>query len=117
MNLIIGPTSTLNAEHYVWGEVCDGWHLLKEPDLSVIEERVPPGAGEAKHFHSAARQYFFVLSGYATLEFDGRKISFGAGQGVHVPPGVAHRFLNAFDDDVRFLVISSPSTRGDRTNV
>jgi mannose-6-phosphate isomerase-like protein (cupin superfamily) len=117
MNSGIEPTSPSNAEHYVWGEVCDGWHLLKEPDLSVIEELVPPGAGEAKHFHATARQYFFVLSGYATLEFDGRKISFGAGQGVHVPPGVAHRFLNASDEEVRFLVISAPSTLRDRTNV
>jgi mannose-6-phosphate isomerase-like protein (cupin superfamily) len=117
MTSIIEPTSSFNAEHYVWGEVCDGWHLLKEPNLSVIEERVPPGAGEAKHFHSTARQYFFVLSGSATLEFDGRKVSFGSGEGVHVPPGVAHRFVNESGEEVRFLVISSPSTRGDRTNV
>jgi mannose-6-phosphate isomerase-like protein (cupin superfamily) len=117
MTSIIEPTSSLNAEHYVWGEVCDGWHLLKEPDLSVIEERVPPGAGEAKHFHTTARQYFFVLSGRATLEFDERKVNFGPGQGVHVPPEVAHRFVNASNDEVRFLVISAPSTRGDRTNV
>lgn len=113
----IQPTSHLNSEHYVWGEVCESWHLLKEPDLSVIEERVPPGAGEAKHFYSTARQYFFVLSGHATLEFDGREVSFGSGQGVHVPPGVVHRFVNASSDEVRFLVISAPSTRGDRTNV
>jgi mannose-6-phosphate isomerase-like protein (cupin superfamily) len=117
MNSIIEPTSPVNAEHYVWGEVCDGWHLLKEPDLSVIEERVPPGAGEAQHFHSTARQYFFVLSGRATLQFDGREVSFGSGQGVHVPPGVVHRFVNASSDEVRFIVISAPSTRGDRTNV
>ena len=117
MTSIIEITSSLNAEHYVWGEVCEGWHLLKEPGLSVIEERVPPGAGEAKHFHAAARQYFFVLSGRATLEFDERKVSFSVGQGVHVPPGVAHRFVNTSDEEVRFLVISAPSTRQDRTNV
>ena len=117
MNTSIEPTSPSNAEHYVWGEVCDGWHLLNEADLSVIEERVPPGASEAKHFHASTRQYFFVVSGKATLEFDGRKVNFGAGQGVHVPPGVAHRFVNASSEAVRFLVISAPSTRGDRTIV
>ena len=110
------PVNQSNSEHYIWGEVCDGWHLLKEPNLSVIEERAPPGAGEVKHFHSTARQYFFVLSGSATLEFDGRKVSFRSGQGVQVPPGVAHRFVNESSEEVRFLVSSAPSTRGDRTN-
>ena len=105
MNSVIEPTSSLNAEHYVWDEVCDGWHLLKEPGLSVIEERVPPSEGEAEHFHCTARQYSFDLSGRATLEFDGRKVSFRPGQGVHVPPGVVHRFVNTSSDEVRFLVI------------
>jgi mannose-6-phosphate isomerase-like protein (cupin superfamily) len=117
MSHITEPTSTQNAEHYVWGQVCEGWHLLKEQDLSVIQERVPPGAGEAKHFHSKARQYFFVLSGSAKLEFLNQEISFQQGQGVHVPPGVVHRFVNMSNTEVHFLVISAPTTRGDRTNV
>ena len=103
-------TDINNAEHYVWGEVYDGWHLLKTPDLSVIQERVPLGAGQVRHFHSKARQYFYVLSGTATLEF-------GANQGVHVAPGIRHRFKNSGTTDVVFMVISSPSTMGDRQNV
>jgi hypothetical protein len=31
-----------NAEHYIWGDNCDGWRLVKIPDLSVIHERMPP---------------------------------------------------------------------------
>lgn len=112
----VEPTSSLNSEHYVWGEVYDGWQLLKQPDLSVIEERVPPGASEAQHFHCTARQYFFVVSGRATLEFDGREVSPGQGQGVRVPPRLVHRFMNASSDEIRLLVISAPSSRGDRTN-
>jgi len=106
-----------SAEHYVWGEVCDGWHLLKRDDVSVIEEIVPPRAGEVPHFHSQARQFFYVLEGQATLEFDDRVVIFSAGEGVHVPPGVKHRFCNTSLEPVRFLVFSSPTTRGDRTNV
>lgn len=106
-----------DAEHYRWGGVCDGWHLLKQQDLSVIQERVPPGAGEVKHKHSSAQQFFYVLSGTATLEFDTKSVSFGAGQGVHVPAGVAHRFANHGEQEVKFLVISSPTTAGDRINV
>ena len=104
-------------EHYVWGDVCEGWRLLKHPELSVIRERVPPGASEVPHYHTRARQFFYVLSGTATLEFESGPVSFGAGQGVHVPPGVSHRFFNPSSEDVVFLVISSPSTEGDRTVV
>lgn len=105
-----------HAEHYRWGEACDGWHLLKQADLSVIQERVPPGAGEVRHFHARARQFFFILSGTATLEFDDGLVDFAAGQGVHVEPGVAHRFANRSDAEVVFLVISTPPTAGDRVN-
>lgn len=116
MSAQISAASALNSEHYVWGEGCDGWHLLKHADLSVIQERVPPGSGETRHFHSRARQFFFIIRGSATLEFSGQSVTFSAGEGVHVPPGVEHRFVNQSTEDVVFLVISSPSTRGDRTN-
>lgn len=110
--------STETASHYRWAEVCDGWHLLAEPDLSVIEEQVPPGIGEVRHFHSQARQFFYILSGRACMEFADRVVALAAGQGLHVPPGVSHRFLNPTSDQpVRFLVVSAPSTRGDRTNL
>ena len=107
----------LSAEHYVWGNACDGWHLLKEQDLSVIQERVPADAGEVRHFHARSRQFFYVLSGTATVELDGSTVSLGIGQGLHVPPGVEHRFVNRSSEDVVFLVISSPTTRGDRTDL
>lgn len=116
MTLNISATDRSTAEHYLWGEVSDGWHLLKHADLSVIQERVPPGAGEVKHFHSKARQFFFVLSGIATLEFNGHSVTFGVGQGVHVPPETPHRFANHSAHEVVFLVVSTPATTDDRTN-
>jgi len=39
------PVSTRNGEHYIWGDVCDGWHLARAAGLSVIEERMPSAAG------------------------------------------------------------------------
>lgn len=106
-----------SSEHYAWGGVCDGWRLLANDDLTVIEERVPPGAGEVRHLHGRARQFFYVLDGHACIEFDDHVLDVRAGQGVHVPPGVPHRFVNAGERDVRFLVISSPSTAGDRVDL
>ncbi len=105
------------AEHYVWGGVCDGWRLLDRSDLSVIEERVPVGGAEVAHVHGRARQFFYVLAGNARLEFEREAVELGPGQGLEVASGVAHRFVNAGDGDVRFLVISTPTTRGDRTDL
>jgi quercetin dioxygenase-like cupin family protein len=106
-----------NGRHYVWGAGCDGWHLLEGDDLSVIEERVPPGAAETPHRHARARQFFYVLSGEATLELEGITHRLAAGEGLHVAPGEAHQLRNASDADLRFLVISAPKSHGDRENL
>ncbi len=110
----MSPVSRANAEHYAWGQGCDGWHLLKDAGLSVIEERMPPGTAEVRHFHAQARQFFYVLDGQAELEVEGAVFLLQAGQGLHVAPGQAHRMRNRGGTDARFLVISSPRAHGDR---
>ena len=102
------------GEHYIWGAGCDGWHLVKLVDLSVIHERMPPGTAEVLHYHQTAWQFFFVLSGTATLEVAGTRELLRAQQGVEVPPGAPHQIFNESDQPVEFLVISQPTTRGDR---
>jgi len=103
-----------NAEHYVWGEGCDGWHLVKNDELSVIEERMPPRTAEARHWHRQAQQFFYVLAGRATMEIDGEVVALGAGEGVHIPAGAAHQMRNDSGEEVRFLVVSQPRAHGDR---
>jgi quercetin dioxygenase-like cupin family protein len=113
----IAPIDIRTAEHYRWGEASDGWHLLKRDDLSVIRERMPPGASEVRHRHARSRQFFYVLDGAAVLDVDGVDHALAAGQGIHIPPGVAHRFRNESDADVHFLVVSAPKAHGDRENL
>jgi mannose-6-phosphate isomerase-like protein (cupin superfamily) len=108
------PVSKENAEHYTWGGICDGWHLVKQPNLSVIHERMPPGTSEVRHYHHHSRQFFFVLSGIATFEVNGVREVIHALQGVEVPPGVRHQMLNESTEDVEFLVVSQPPSHGDR---
>jgi mannose-6-phosphate isomerase-like protein (cupin superfamily) len=103
-----------NAPQYIWGEDCLGWHLLKTPGLSVIQERVPPGQGEVRHRHERAQQFFFVLSGEATMELAEKKIVIGPQQGLAVAPGTFHLLRNEGNMDLSFLVISSPPSHGDR---
>jgi mannose-6-phosphate isomerase-like protein (cupin superfamily) len=108
------PVSAANAEHYSWGHVCDGWHLLCSENLSVIEERMPAGSAEERHFHGKLRQFFYVLEGELTMEVDGRLYSLQARQGLEIAPGQPHQALNRSSADVRFLVISQPPSHGDR---
>ena len=113
----VKPITLNNAEHYHWGEVCDGWHLLKRDDLSVIQERVPPGKFEVKHLHKKARQFFYILSGEATMVLGNERITLQANQGIEIPPNSIHQFRNDSNADVVFLVISSPKSHGDRENI
>jgi mannose-6-phosphate isomerase-like protein (cupin superfamily) len=102
------------AEHYHWGQNCDGWHLVRSDTVSVIQERMPPHTSEVRHLHSRSRQFFFVLSGQATIEIDGRRQVLEMQQGAEVAPGVLHQMLNEFDEDLNFLVVSCPPSHGDR---
>lgn len=110
----INPINKETGEHYVWGDHCDGWHLLKSAELSVIEERMPPGTAEVRHWHRRAQQFFYILSGKAAMEVDGRRKALSAGQGIWIPIGVPHQMKNDSSADVRFLVISQPPSHGDR---
>ncbi|MBU6246109.1 MAG: cupin domain-containing protein [Xanthomonadaceae bacterium] len=110
----MSAVSTANAAHVDWGQQCDGWHVLAGDDLSVIEERMPPGAAEVRHRHVRSRQFFYVLGGTATLEREGVAHRLGTGQGLHVPPGAAHPMRNDSGEELRFLVVSSPRSHGDR---
>ncbi len=106
-----------SAPHYKWANVCDGWRLVDTAEFSIIEERVPPGAQEVRHYHEKARQFFYVLSGEATLEIEGSENRIVAGSGIEVAPGSKHKFMNKSDQDVVFLVTSVPSIKGDRINL
>lgn len=53
---------TTTARHYGWGMASDGWHLLDREDLSVIQERVPPGSPHQFRNESSESVTFLVVS-------------------------------------------------------
>ena len=108
------PTARSSADHYRWGDHCDGWHLARADTLSVIEERMPPNAREARHRHTTARQFFYVLSGVLTMEVDGTRHRLSPRTGIEIAPGAAHQAINESDAETEFLVISTPPSHGDR---
>lgn len=107
-------TSTKTAEQYRWGECCDGWHLVKSPSLSIIEERMPPGTSEVRHLHRKAQQFFYVLKGEATLEVGGTELRLKPREGARVPSGTAHQMQNKSTEVLEFMVVSEPPSHGDR---
>jgi mannose-6-phosphate isomerase-like protein (cupin superfamily) len=108
--------SIKNGKHYVWGGNCDGWHLVTSDALSVIQERVPEGSSEARHLHNMAEQFFYVISGIATLEVAGVVHVINQNEGFHVPAGIAHTLSNENEKELNFLVISTPPSHGDRVS-
>lgn len=108
------PISAESAPHYLWGDGCHGWHFVRTPALSVIQERMPPGTAEVRHRHTHSRQFFFVLSGELAIEADGARHTLTGGIGVEIAPGVAHQVVNRGVVDAEFLVVSQPPSHGDR---
>jgi mannose-6-phosphate isomerase-like protein (cupin superfamily) len=102
------PVSRENAEHYAWGDGCDGYFLLKYPEAQVIEERMPPGTSEQAHWHERARQLFYVLEGELTMHFENGDVRLSRGASLEIEPGTIHQARNESSTDVRFLVVSVP---------
>jgi len=78
---------------------------------------MPPKTQEIRHYHAQSRQFFFVLSGTLRMELEGEVHSLSAHEGLEIPPQAKHQARNESDSDVEFLVISHPTTRGDRTDL
>ncbi len=103
-----------NSEHYTWGDNCDGWRLMNKPDKSIIQEMMPPGTSEIRHYHEHASQFFFVLSGVLTIELNGEKFELAKHEGLEIPAKTPHQVFNKSGQNVEFMVISQPNATGDR---
>ncbi len=106
--------SKQNAEHYIWGDNCDGWHLIKSAELSVIHEKMPPKTVEEEHYHRNSRQFFFILSGEAVMKTENGLVNLSQNEGIEIMPGLPHQMRNDSDSSVEFLVYSVPPSHGDR---
>ena len=109
--------SVRSAEHYRWGGCCDGWYLVKNDRLTVIQEKMPVGSSETRHLHRKAQQFFYVLKGEGTIEVKGQVLVLRQGEGVLVAPGTAHRVRSRSSRELLLQVTSEPPSHGDRVEV
>lgn len=105
-------TDRTNAPHYLWQGDCDGWRLCDHAELGVTLERMPAGREEIGHHHDRARQVFCCQAGRLEIVTPEEVLSLSPGQSVTIPPGLWHQARAP--EDCEFLVIATPSTRGDR---
>lgn len=78
---------------------------------------MPSCAREVRHYHTTARQFFYVLEGTLTMEIDGQIFTLPRANGIQIEPGQMHQAENLSGSDVRMLVISQPASHGDRVVV
>jgi len=109
--------STTNAEHYILGDQCEGWHFLKSAGLSVIKEIMPPMTTDQLHYHEKTRQFFTILSGVATFGVKETECPVIQGKGVIIKPGIRHQITNNSHAALEFIVISELESHGDRINI
>lgn len=109
--------SVFNTEPYTWGNNCEGWNLLKNDSLYVVQERMPPLTSEILHYHEKAQQVFYILSGTAAFELNGQTDIVSANESVYVQPKQLHCISNNGSEDLHFLVISHPETQHDRVEI
>jgi mannose-6-phosphate isomerase-like protein (cupin superfamily) len=83
-----------------------------DPAVTVTWSRYAPGErGPDLHLHRAHTDAFYVLTGALrfTLGPAGERVADApAGTFVAAPPGVAHSFFNAGDEDVTWLNVHTP---------
>lgn len=103
-----------NAEHYNWKTVCDGWHLLKTDELSIIAEKMPPHTCEDMHYHRKSKQFFYILSGEAEMRFQNEIVKLKANSGIEIEPMEIHQMTNMSGETVEFIVVSMPKSHGDK---
>ncbi|MFD0940464.1 cupin domain-containing protein [Pedobacter boryungensis] len=102
--------------HYKWGENCDGWNFISNPEVAIKQELMPAQTAEKLHFHQYAEQFFFILKGQATFLIEGETILVNANNGLQIKVGNKHKIMNTTFDDLEFILFSYPSTQNDRTD-
>ena len=106
-----------NSRTYKWGDNCDSWVFVDNPNLSIKMESMPSWTKEKLHFHSKAQQFFFILKGTAKFYIADKTESVGENQGILIDPKTKHYIANETAKKLDFLVISQPTTNNDRTTM
>ncbi len=77
--------------------------------ITGIDVVIVPDQGHAFHKHPDQEEIIFVVSGKLEQWVEREKRVLGPGDAVFIPKGVVHASFNAGNEDLRLVVIFSPS--------
>lgn len=75
---------------------------------SLARIAIAPGKASLRHFHPAAEESYFVLSGTARMVVDGEESRLGPGDGVFIAPKREHQIINDGGEDLVFVAVCVP---------
>ena len=64
-----------------------------------------PGAGVGHHAHEKDSELFYILSGTAEYEENGKIVTLNAGDVTICPPGETHAITNNSDENVEIIAV------------
>jgi mannose-6-phosphate isomerase-like protein (cupin superfamily) len=76
---------------------------------SLAQIVIPPGKASLKHYHPAAEESYYILSGTVRMELDGEIAMMGPGDSVVILPNQVHQIANAGPGDVTLLAVCVPA--------
>lgn len=80
---------------------------------SLAEAYLPQNATTERHYHKAAEEFYFVLTGRGRLEIEGESREVGPGDCALIPPGAWHEITAL--EDLTFLCCCAPPYSHDDT--
>lgn len=76
---------------------------------AMFEDLVPPGVSNPAHFHTREIETWYLLEGELDWFVGDRSLKAKAGDFLHTPRGVPHRFGNSTDRPARMLLTYAPA--------
>jgi len=90
------PRDWLNFKRLIWQET-------GSTELTIGIGELPPGKILDLHHHVGDAEFYYVLSGRATITVEDMKIDATPGTAIYIPPDAKHRIVN--DSKDKFVMI------------
>ena len=86
-------------------------HLWKRDEMNAgccrmaAEITIPPGCGIGFHRHEEEEEIFYIISGVADFDDDGRRVRLAPGDTTLTTAGGGHAIANAGEEDLVVLAV------------
>ncbi|MEP7456606.1 cupin domain-containing protein [Phyllobacterium sp. SB3] len=81
-------------------------------DTKLFDFRISsyqPKGYVAPHKHKVQEQVYYILEGEGLIELDGERTVVSPWTAIHIPPGVVHAIYNTGMNDLKFVVVTTPT--------